>query len=478
MNPVEALRYARDFQKIEFFKPYPYQSEYFELKDKSGELARIRALMAGNQVGKTLSSCAEVTYHVTGNYPDDWKGWRFSEPVHWLVAGKTNDATRDILQKELLGEPSDKEALGTGSIPKHLIVSTSRKPGVTDAYDSVLVRHKSGKTSKIFFRGYEQGPEKIMGLRLHGCLLDEEPPHDFYTQCIARTIATNGIIMLSFTPESGVTALVHKVMYEPSDNMALRVATWDDAPHLTEARKKELENSFPVHEREMRRKGIPMVGSGLVFPISDEDITVDPFEIPKHWLRIIGSDFGWEHPFAIGCLAIDPETGLTVLYNTFAKSHLKIPDVADVLRKNCLGWIPIAWPHDAMKHDPQSGRPYRDILAEDYNLPMLPNPFTNPPAPGEDEGTGGRGVEVGLFSMHTAMEQGMFQVFSNCKEFFQEKAIYHRSHDLESGKVKIKAIRDDVISATRYGYQSQRFAEYEITTNKSNVSRSKGISNW
>jgi phage terminase large subunit-like protein len=284
-DPIAALQYAQKYQKIEFYEPYEYQKEYFKLKDKTGKLARIRALMAGNQIGKTLSNCAEVAYHVTGLYPSWWEGWRFTQPVNWLIGGVTNDATRDILQKELFGEPSDKDSLGTGAIQKHLIVSTDRKPGVPNAFDAAIIKHASGGNSKLFFRGYEQGPSKIMGLRLTGALLDEEPPHDFYTQCLARTIATNGIIMLSFTPEQGVTALVHQVMYEPADNMGLLVATWDDAPHLTEERKQELLESFPPHEREMRSKGIPMVGTGLIFPVADEDIIVEPFEIPKHWRR-------------------------------------------------------------------------------------------------------------------------------------------------------------------------------------------------
>lgn len=476
MNPVEALLYAKKYQKIEFFQPYEYQRDYFSLKDKNGDLARIRALMAGNQVGKTLSNCAEVAYHLTGLYPDWWEGWRFKEPVNWLIAGVTNDATRDILQKELFGEPSDKEAFGTGAIPKHLIVDTDRKPGVPNALDAAIIKHVSGGNAKLFFRGYEQGPAKIMGLRLHGALLDEEPPHDFYTQCLARTIATNGILMLSFTPEQGVTALVHQVLYEPADNMAIRVATWDDAPHLTEKRKEELLSSFPAHEREMRSRGIPMVGTGLIFPVADDDITVDPFEIPKHWTRIVGCDFGYDHPFATACWAFDDETGTAYLYDTYKRSRLKLAEQGDVLRRKTLNWIPVAWPHDGLQHDKNSGQPIRDIFEHDYRIPMLLDPFTNPSKPGEQEGSGGRGVEVGLHAMHQAMESGALKIFATCKEFFEEKAMYHRKSNIETGKVEISKIRDDVISAARYGYQSQRFAEYEIV--RSRQSKAQGMTNW
>jgi hypothetical protein len=46
-DPIAALQYAQKYQKIEFYEPYEYQKEYFKLKDKTGKLARIRALMAG-----------------------------------------------------------------------------------------------------------------------------------------------------------------------------------------------------------------------------------------------------------------------------------------------------------------------------------------------------------------------------------------------------------------------------------------------
>ena len=83
---------------------------------------------------------------------------------------------------------------------------------------------------------------------------------------------------------------------------------------------------------------------------------------------------------------------------------------------------------------------------------MLLRPFSNPPPPGKQEGEGGQGVEVGIMAMLNAMEEGRFKVFSNCVEFFEEKATYHRKDG------QIIKLRDDVMSAARYGYQQRRFA--------------------
>ena len=40
--------------------------------------------------GKTTTVCAELTYHLTGVYPDDWKGVKYTRPVDIWIAGETN----------------------------------------------------------------------------------------------------------------------------------------------------------------------------------------------------------------------------------------------------------------------------------------------------------------------------------------------------------------------------------------------------
>ena len=43
--------------------------------------------------------------------------------------------------------------------------------------------------------------------------------------------------------------------------------------------------------------------SGLVFPFNEDAFVIDPIEIPKYWPRIIGIDFGSDHPFGAAELA-------------------------------------------------------------------------------------------------------------------------------------------------------------------------------
>lgn len=164
--------------------------------------------MAGNQLGKTLAGSFEWAMHLTGKYPDWWEGRIFDNPVRLWAAGETRVSCRDTVQKLLLGEPEKEEEWGTGAIPGDDIVNTSRAMGVANALDSVTVKHVSGGTSTLLFKAYEQGRAKWQGDTLHGVWFDEEPPLDIYTEGMTRTNATNGLVMLTFTPLKGMSDVV------------------------------------------------------------------------------------------------------------------------------------------------------------------------------------------------------------------------------------------------------------------------------
>ncbi|MDI5530936.1 terminase family protein, partial [Salmonella enterica subsp. enterica serovar Cerro] len=128
--------------------------------------------------------------------------------------------------------------------------------------------------------------------------IDEEPEDPtIYPQVLTRTATgdrgNGGRGILTFTPENGRTELVIQLLDKPADSQFCMNVGWDDAPHLTEETKKSLLESFPTHQRDMRTKGIPMLGHGRIFDFSEDMITCEPFPIPKHYMVIDGMDFGW-----------------------------------------------------------------------------------------------------------------------------------------------------------------------------------------
>ena len=99
----------------------------------------------------------------------------------------------------------------------------------------------------------------------------------------------------------------------------------DDAEHYTPEQRQAIIDAYPEHEREARTKGIPSLGSGRVFPISEDAILCDPIPIPKHWFQIIGMDFGWEHPFAATRNAWDKDNDVWYVVASYREAKATPP---------------------------------------------------------------------------------------------------------------------------------------------------------
>lgn len=190
---------------------YPQHVKFFE----AGTTYRERLFLAANRVGKTEGVGAyETTLHLTGRYPNWWKGKRFMEPIDAWAAGDTSKTVHlEIIQPKLLGRSGDP---GTGMIPADAIIRQLPKMGVPDGVEKIEVRHVSGGISRLTLKTYEQGRKSFQGTEKHLVWLDEECPQDIYTECLMRTMKTahfpGGIIMLTFTPLSGLTPLVLEFM--------------------------------------------------------------------------------------------------------------------------------------------------------------------------------------------------------------------------------------------------------------------------
>jgi len=188
------------------YQNYPKHIEFFNAGSDCFE----RLFMAANRVGKSLAGGFEATCHATGIYPHWWEGKVFDEPTEGWVAGDTGQTTRDILQDILLGFPSG--VLGTGLIPGDLITQVRRRSGIADAVDTVKVRHVSGGDSIIGFKSFDQGRRSFQGTGKHYIWLDEECPQPVYGECLTRTMTTNGIVYVTFTPLNGMTKFIQDFM--------------------------------------------------------------------------------------------------------------------------------------------------------------------------------------------------------------------------------------------------------------------------
>lgn len=217
---ITVREHAERFMKFELLYPetgplrrelYAKHLEFFE----AGKTYRERCAMAANRVGKSFGMGGyEFTCHITGRYPDWWPGRRWHRPITAWVAGDTNETTRDIIQKILFGmvegSGPGKRMDGTGLVPLECIDqgSINWKQGVNDLIDQVAVDHTSGGKTIVGVKSYKQGRKMFQGVELDVLWFDEEPPLSVYTEGLVRTMTTDGMTMLTYTPLEGLTETV------------------------------------------------------------------------------------------------------------------------------------------------------------------------------------------------------------------------------------------------------------------------------
>jgi phage terminase large subunit-like protein len=319
--------------------------------------------------------------------------------------------------------------------------------GIPDLLDTIRVNHVSGGVSIVGLKTYASGREKFQGETLDYVWLDEEPPADIYTEALTRTNLGASPVWLTFTPLQGVSTVVKRFLHEKSDDRYKVVMTIDDVEHYNDDEKQKIIASYPRYEVEARTKGIPVLGSGRVFPVAEETLAIDNREFPPHWPRIGGMDFGWTHAFAAVELTWDRDTDTVYV----SKTH-RLKEASPIVHAAALrAWgkeLRWAWPRDCARDTIEGAGIALAGQFRDQGLNLL-HDFAH-----YVEGTGQKSVsvEAGLMDMLQRMESGRFKVFKHLNDWFEEFRLYHR----KDGKVVKEG--DDLMCATRYAIMMLRHA--------------------
>lgn len=460
----DQIQYDNKYNKISQFKPYPFQLKMFN----AGKDYMSRFACLANRCGKTFSGAREMAWHLTGLYPDYWEGHRFNKPIRAWAIGITSDSTRKILQLETMGtlDIRDSDNIGTASIPRDcIIIDSIEKDG--PAAKIARIRHYDADgnedgVSILEFRSTQQGHMALAGAAVDFIWIDEEDEHDsleIFSQARTRLATTNGKMLITATPEHGVSPLIQR-FYNRS-NLFIFHAGWEDAPHLTEEVKAELIAGYDEFEIEMRTKGLPSKGSGAVFKVDDEDITVEPFTIPEDWNICWGVDFGRSRdPSTIVGVAFDPNNEIAYIF----EEHYLDKDRSQEAMAHCImnsnySNAPVIIPHDGQSIANDGGDETRAAILRKHGCNVMRDSFSNPPEVQNRIANIRKkhmGKVGGLEWMNFMMKQGKLKVFSTCHKFFEEKRGYFY---IEKGGKSIPRDKDDhVIDASRMAVLSvERF---------------------
>lgn len=183
-----------------------------------------------------------------------------------------------------------------------------------------------------------------------------------------------------------------------------------DNPYLDQSYWDEL-NSLPQNLREAWVNGNWDIFQGMAFPGWSSIHVVDPFEIPPHWLRVVGIDWGYAKPFCALWLATNPDTGRHYLYRELYLAGQTDQQQARLIREHssgesirCFFADPSMWARKTQVHITSTADEY---AREQVHLMTADN----------DRLSGKRKVDRVLMALPDG-RPGL-QVFSTCRHFLR-----------------------------------------------------------
>jgi phage terminase large subunit-like protein len=437
---LKDLSDRRKYYKLDFMYPeegpfrkslYPKHMEFME----AGAHHLIRGFFAGNGVGKTVCGGTEFTYHLTGKYPKDFKGRKFTKPIKAWACGIDNKQLRAGIQEILFGDFSD---MGTGLIPKEDLtddkgfIQTWAMAGTANCIGTARIKHYTNGVfdgwSTVEFKTYAQGWQEVQGATRDLIWLDEEPTDPkFWSECVARTrgpAGKEGSIFITFTPLLGYTTLYLSFMpngqvppngiHPDNEQRHVTLATWKDCPHLSEAWKKSAIEDWKLSDPnsiESRINGTAAVGSGRIYPIDESFVIVPQFQIPSYWPKAYGLDPGWTNTAAVW-IAEDPNTKIKYIYSEYKHGKVLYLIHADAI-KNKGEWIPGAI-------DPHEARKPRDdgSTVQDYFMSLGLELYSDK--------CDGHAMRARIYGMY---ESGALKIMDNCTGLINEIRTYRYDMD-------------------------------------------------
>jgi hypothetical protein len=204
-------------------------------------------------------------------------------------------------------------------------------------------------------------------------------------------------------------------------------ATWDDVPHLSERAKREMLDATLPYQRDARSKGIPDMGAGAIYPISQDDyITTRKME--DGWPRAFGLDVGWKETAGVW-LAWDREGGCVYAYDEYFRGEAEPAIHAAAIRAKGV-WIRGTVDPAAAGSSQIDGAKVIEVYAE---LGIELTPADN-------------AVTAGLTKVWNLLSTGQLKVCAHLTHLLRQLKMYRRD---DKGRIIKK--NDHGPDALRYG---------------------------
>lgn len=211
-------------------------------------------------------------------------------------------------------------------------------------------------------------------------------------------------------------------------NRALIQCGWKHSPHLTKEMIDEMVASCPPHLLDARMNGNPTMGSGNIYPIPWDEISIEPIRLQAHWKYVAGLDVGF-NVTAAGFYAIDPDLNIVYKYDEYRGEKQNPASNAAAIRHRAGDWMPILIdPASRGRSQVDGTKLINEYRKEGLNVIPAQN-----------------GVEAGIFAVWQRLTRKTLKFFNTCHHTKREYETYRR--DLDGKVVKQN---DHQMDETRY----------------------------
>lgn len=220
-------------------------------------------------------------------------------------------------------------------------------------------------------------------------------------------------------------------------------AGWDDAPWLPDDKKAQMLADTPPHLKDARSKGLPAMGSGNVYPISLEEVLVDPFPIPPHWKQMFALDVGWNKTAALWCAYDEDQDTIYLIKEYYVGEQLPAVHAAAIRAHG--PWIPgVIDPASTQSSQFDGAKLFMAYMEQGLVLRKAQNE-----------------VYSGITNTYNRLGTGKLKVFRTLQNFMKEYMLY-RYDD----KGRVVKERDHLMDCMRYIVNNIRYAmSQEALTN-------------
>ena len=281
-------------------------------------------------------------------------------------------------------------------------------------------------------------PDRMEGVHAKGGVYDEAGQVNkkvVFETAYRRLRFHGGQLLITTTPyrHNWLKELYDRAK-EGDENIQLITAKTIQNPHYPKEEIEKARKKMPEWRFRMFYEGVFTKPLGLIYP--DYEL-VEPFDIPKDWLKIRGLDFGYNHPTAVIWLAKDPKTGVWYAYKELKKSELTLDELYEVLKKENI-------PTYA---DPEMKQGLETLKRRGLDI-----------RPAKKE------VLAGIVFVQGLFKQGKLKIFSTLSKTIDEISSYSWKLDANDEPIDepVKE-NDDLMDAMRYalfsveGFKTTRF---------------------